>query len=673
MKRYFSSLFLILCVVSLASAQKSPDDKSKKLLEDAKKNGRAVPATTVNASVHIQAVLIPRIDAKRIFGKDVGDNYAVIEVIVENKSPDAALIIHGIFMDYSNWPLSGVPPSDRMTTGSTDPYQASSVPNQVASEEYRVVRGQLLDAQVDTVRNRFIRWLTLAGNLAGAFTFSIGEQGIVKGIAAATGVGIPGVATAWPDRTVEQLNRVSDFGFHSPQLVSKQGSQVIVCFFPIDRFLTPGFRKLFLKSPALFFAPLQMLFDKTSEADVKDALEELGSPFDYVALRDALKCFMVVQHNPGSAGYAPCLEEFGLEVADPKTGKLQVKVDDNHKPIPTEFEKFKKFMTLDFIGSVSLNRVTVTVDGVMSVDINTIPPRIGGVELDDVVNCGSQKSQCFWSNIAADSGVRSGIVQGSYVTGGTVNLAEANALGITEVKTISEGSTDQELHFSFKLTKPIDDQTKLHFTVTKPAPGDDKTKTLDSLPWEYLVEYSPSAPTIRPDVKQEEKKLTVKGESLFDQNLVVKLIPPTGSEVEVKPTSVAANGEQIVVTIPDDAKPAGCWRLSVNRGKLSSNRSNLFLVKPSPKLDSAIRDTTRSLVILTGDDLIHTSPCGGPAIMFQLKKEGAATINITQANWEGDPVNRQAGFRLPAAAKDGSGWTVHLLVDGKDVANVSLQ
>src|SRR5881394_8015 len=117
-------------------------------------------------------------------------------------------------------------------------------------------------------------------------------------------------------RTVEQLNRVSDFGFHSPQLVSKQGSQVIVCFFPIDRFLTPGFRKLFLKSPALFFAPLQMLFDKTSEADVKDALEELGSPFDYAALRDALKCFMVVQHDPGSAGYAPCLDEFGLEVAD---------------------------------------------------------------------------------------------------------------------------------------------------------------------------------------------------------------------------------------------------------------------------------------------------------------------------------------------------------------------
>jgi hypothetical protein len=108
-------------------------------------------------------------------------------------------------------------------SASTDNYQASSFPNQVATEEYRMVRGQLLDAQTDTLRNRFVRWLTLAGNLAGASTFSLNEQGIVKGIAAATGVGIPGVATAWPDKTIEQLSRVSDFGFRSNQVIGKQG------------------------------------------------------------------------------------------------------------------------------------------------------------------------------------------------------------------------------------------------------------------------------------------------------------------------------------------------------------------------------------------------------------------------------------------------------------------
>src|SRR5437870_3992739 len=277
MKRILTSFLMTICFCGLAFAQDDASDKTKKALEVAAKNGNGLKTLiTVNGNVHAQAVLIPRVDARRIFGKEIADNYAVVEVNVGNKSPDAALIIHGIFIDYSQWPLSGATSADITAARSTDSYQASAFPNQVASEEYRVVRGQLLDAQTDTLRNRFLRWLTLAGNLAGAFTFSINEQGIVKGIAAATGVGIPGVATAWPDKIIEQLNRVSDFGFQANKVVPKQGSEVVVCFFPIDRFLTPGFRKLFLKSPALFFAPGLMLVDKAVENDVNAIVVGMG-------------------------------------------------------------------------------------------------------------------------------------------------------------------------------------------------------------------------------------------------------------------------------------------------------------------------------------------------------------------------------------------------------------
>ena len=273
MKLALLLLLLTICFSPITLAQDSHDAKTKKLLEQAAKNGNPLKSEiTVNSSLHVQAVLIPRIDAQRVFGKEISDNYAVIQLTVGNKSPNAAFILHGVFIDYRDWPLSGVAPSAMRVEGSTDRYQAASVPSQVASEEYRVVRGQLLDAQNDTWRNRFMRWLTFAGNLAGAFTFSLNEQGIVKGIAAVTGVGIPGVATAWPDRTVEQLNRVSDLGFRTNKLVPKESSEVIVCFFPIDRFLTPGFRQLFLKSPALFFAPLQMLVDKSVEGVAKDVL-----------------------------------------------------------------------------------------------------------------------------------------------------------------------------------------------------------------------------------------------------------------------------------------------------------------------------------------------------------------------------------------------------------------
>src|SRR5690349_5921131 len=318
MFRTLISVLLTLGLCGIVCAQEAENAKSERLLSAAaaKKENELHTQTTVNRSVHAQAVLIPQVDARRIFGKEIANNYAVIEVNVENKSPNAAFIVHGIFIDYSEWPLSGSTAKRLDAPASTNSYQASSFPSEVASEEYRVVRGQLLDAQTDTLRNRFLRWLTLAGNLAGAYTFSLNEQGVVKGIAAATGVGIPGVATAWPDKTIEQLNRVSDFGFRSNKVIGKEGSEIIVCFFPIDRFLSRGFRKLFLKSPALFFAPLQMLVDKRVRNDVDAAVGELLRGFSVTPdqLRAALPCYMLVQqHQSSSPGYDECLNSFGLE------------------------------------------------------------------------------------------------------------------------------------------------------------------------------------------------------------------------------------------------------------------------------------------------------------------------------------------------------------------------
>src|SRR2546423_8328088 len=166
---------------------------------------------------------------------------------------------------------------DGISRERSEPFQASTNPNQVASEEYRVVRGQLLDAQMWSKRNWTMRLLTLAGNIAGAYAFSISEDGIVRGLNAFSGVVVPGIREAWPDGTIEQLNRVSDFGYQANKLIPKQGAEVIVCFFPIDRFLTPGFKKLFLRSPALFFAPLQMLVDKSLKKEADEVLKGIDS------------------------------------------------------------------------------------------------------------------------------------------------------------------------------------------------------------------------------------------------------------------------------------------------------------------------------------------------------------------------------------------------------------
>src|SRR5690349_496215 len=147
MTRILISLVLMIGICAITSAQEAQDATTNRLLGEAAKNGKPLQTQiTVNGSVHAQAVLIPRVDARRIFGKEIADNYAVIEVNVGNKSSDAAFIVHGIFIDYREWPLSGAAPKKLEAPASTDSYQASSFPSEVASEEYRVVRGQLLDA-----------------------------------------------------------------------------------------------------------------------------------------------------------------------------------------------------------------------------------------------------------------------------------------------------------------------------------------------------------------------------------------------------------------------------------------------------------------------------------------------------------------------------------------------
>jgi predicted secreted protein len=93
----------------------------------------------------VEAVLIPASVAERIFGKEIAHNYAVIELTVSNTDPNASLVLQSVFLDYSQWILSGLPRGDppwRSLTGN----QRASDPWQVASVESRLVRGELLDA-----------------------------------------------------------------------------------------------------------------------------------------------------------------------------------------------------------------------------------------------------------------------------------------------------------------------------------------------------------------------------------------------------------------------------------------------------------------------------------------------------------------------------------------------
>ncbi|HET6979431.1 MAG TPA: hypothetical protein VFI24_24070 [Pyrinomonadaceae bacterium] len=670
MARLLTAFAILLSIWSTALSQ-----------GQAAKNGNQVNTRlTVRGNVSAQAVLIPRVNARRIFGAEIANNYAVIEINVGNKSPDAALIIHGIFIDYSRWPLSGNGPASRnivdglLREGSV-PFQASTVSNQIASEEYRVVRGQLLDAQMWSKRNWTMRLLTLAGSLASAYAFSIGEGGIVRGLNAFSGSVVPGLKEAWPDGTIEQLNRISDFGYQTNKVIPKQGAEVIVCFFPIDRFLTPGFKKLFLKSPALFFSPLQMLADPSMKQDVNKLLGGINRGASVADLAPLLPCYLEISNVLNSGEQRPdfissgrgtgCESKFGLRAVNPgQTGALYRITD------PTKFESL--FVTLDFIAQMSLNSVIVTVDGVMSVDTTTIAPSTDGLTWDRLDNCGDADQPCFWTDLKAGNGVRTGTITGSYLTGGNIEIAEAKNLSITDIQTISNGSSDQQVRFSIRLTKPISPDQKLHFVVSKSLSGAAGTSPLNSPPREYRVGYTLDAPDIT-DLRQKDKKLTVIGLNFNDvppaRPLVVKLVAPDDTEFEVTPDSVSKTRE-INLTIPEDAAPAGCWKVRVYGGaqfadSTDQNDDLLFFVAPKPVIDSAERKDNQ--IIVKGEEFIDTRRCNGPRLSFQLKKEGGQPSVATIVSIDSP---KRVILNLPAAAKDGK-WTVQVLLNGQPVTGSS--
>ena len=652
--------------------------------------------SNVFGSVTAQAVLIPAKDARRIFGKEIGDRYAVIEVNVGNKSPDAALVVHNIFIDYKRWTLSGARPDaagiaveSETLSGRFGGYQSSSFPNQIASEEYRVVRGQFLNALQWKPRNKFLRLAVLAGNIAAAYSFSINELGFNKGISAFNGVVVPGMNTAWPDTHLEQLNLINDLGFRTGRRVPKESADVIVCFFPIDRFLTPGFADLFRKSPALFFAPVQMIVDRKLEKDVARVLgKDLGlAPEDVgaedgestlAALRRQLPCYLRVMKHVGAKFKGPddstplgniyslsgdtCLRGFGLvEVETPDKKKRIQFIDDK----PETKAKLAGFMALDYIADVSLNNVVVTIDGALSVDTTAIAARIADVQFDPVsADCGPD-TQCFWADKNAGGGLRTGTIRGAYLTGGSVSIKETD-VGLEEFKTL-EGGNDQRLRFTFKVTDVVQPGTALHFKVSKPKGGNEEV--LESEEFGYRV---PAPAFGSPEIVKAEldkDTLTITGSGFFDDALAVELLTPGGETLKGDDlTFTSKETKKLVLDIPADKKAPGCWEVNVAVGdpERRAPRAVEFAVLPSPKLETA--EVKNGQIVLKGEELRDTKDCGGKELKFQLEKETMTdqdkAIDLASTSTAVDSWV----LRLPPAAASGK-WFVQMWLDGKKVGS----
>ena len=432
-----SKFIAVLLVASSAWAQSAADTQK---LQDAKARGFSMAAdTSVGGNVTVEAVLLPASVSKTLFGKAISNQYAVIELTISNKSQDATLIVHSIFIDYSEWLLSGTAkalaaaglPGQAVPVPSTaNPQPAepatfqsfqSATANQLASVEYRIARGEALDAQAWTSRNWTMRLLQFLGVIATGSEFTFKETGIVKSIGAFTGQVVPAAQVLWPDGTVAQLDRISDFGFRANKVIPKEASDIVVAFFPLDRFITPELKKLFLASPAVFFVPAAALVDKTVRGQIIGVLQRL-------------------------------------------VGAAQVRPDDSVEALLSN-SKIK-----GLLDGISLNKIRVQVGGVLSVDIDAVPAKIDSVKLDDPT--------ARWDGTHPITGV----IQGSLLSNGQPEIDESNQYGIT-IDTAPNQSSSDQLRFTLHLSGTVAGGTVLHFHVIKAK----YSRSIDSGPVQITV------------------------------------------------------------------------------------------------------------------------------------------------------------------------------------------
>ena len=616
---------------------------------DAQRQGIKIAAkSNVDQHIEVKSVVVPYSVAKRVFGKEIAETHIVVQLAISNSSPSMAFVLHNAFIDFSkvgNEPSAGLfglfggePALSQGRNGSAT--------SRISSVESRVARGQLLDAQQTTGRNITMRVLTTLGSIAAGYSFSFGEKGIAKGIAAFNGNVVPGVAYAWPDLTVAQINRISDFGYQTNKLIPKEGGEIVVCFFPIADFLTPGFQQIFKKAPAALFTPLQMIKDKSIKSLVYKNLKL--ETLDVEAIETILPCFQLltaaakVKSEPPADPANEKQDKPRRPVSDPAitfaAQELKGAVMDDCR---TTFKSNIKALTqLLYLQNLSFDNLLVEVDGIMTVDVRQVPARIAGVTFE-----GADNTPQLW----AAPGTVKGKIEGEYLANGTLKILETAALGIEDVTVDTANATDRLLPFSFKVTKAIPSGSKLTFVVDRKFDANQTTtSTVSSMKFEYVVGYVLTGPVVT-KVAQEDATVTLTGANLFNTTETPLKLSLTNSRdskkvVDIKPKD-GATATSLTFDLPASLD-AGCWIIKLATGTMQAPAIDKLAAKlPASKLSTAKREGT--VLNVEGEGFLDTAACGAP-LRFKAR---LASGDLIELKPKSETTVKKAAFDIPDELK----------------------
>jgi hypothetical protein len=411
-------------------------------MKPADNSSSAIPlqaTSTVGSCVTVEAVLLPREPAAKQFGGWVADHYAVVKTTVSNQCDDKQFILHDIYFDYSEWALSGlyqglVPtalcssPTAAGTASSTSASPDSSLavpapsfpipsndcstsaqfargsqPGQVATVGALDVQDQLTEASVFSSRNLIVNGLVLVGTVAGGYAF-IGSTAWTQGIGTYNSVFIPGLQKFWPDRRIDQEKNVLSFGYRTDQsnAIAKDDHGSYYAFFPLSVFLMPNLKALFLSNPAAFINPAEVLLDINGES-AKPSKSKKASA-------ESLRNFLLDLAATISGG----TQTLGGDEAARRRQSMKLLVDltapcnltknptgewDAGEQCPYDPKDSAQLIVLKQIKAekllfahASLNVVKIVAKGVMTVNVDNIPPTIDTVTFD-----GTADQAYYWT------------------------------------------------------------------------------------------------------------------------------------------------------------------------------------------------------------------------------------------------------------------------------------
>jgi hypothetical protein len=455
---------------------------------------KVTAAVTVGTSVTVDAVLIPPKIAAHIFGTEISKNYAVVRMTVANHSPDESLVIHSVYLDTSAWmfgsasanksgqtsnppapgqPSTGQPaPGQPVTNGSgagaqstrdncddsTQSQNSGSCPSHVSSVNGAMLRDEVLFQQPFTKRNLIVGLISDIGTVATAFS-PVFTPIVSQGFNGWNGGLVPALNKRWPDLTLSAVNNLASHAYENNKIITKQSSETVVAFFPLQYFLTSSFKKMYLDDPAVFFRPQEALADPKYRKSILKLIDATG--------RD--------------------------KTGAPKNSDIQA-LDAVNNQCSDQEDVCKTLLAL--IQGLNLSNLRVVIGGDMTVNTQDVPPIVSLVTFKKADGTSYPAGDFSW--LALGSTVK-GVIAGKYLKGGTASVTDSSGKALTGVFALTNqtATTDTELDFDLKVAACPADQlaiapkTNVFFIVSKAGAtaaggsASGATQPLPSLPMSY--------------------------------------------------------------------------------------------------------------------------------------------------------------------------------------------